>query len=791
MIKNYLKITFRILRRNSTYVIISLFSLAFAMAFCVFSYVNYDYTTNFDSQYTDVDDIYRLNSSISVNGGSEPWGLVPEPLVNTILNENTYDYSRIIDESAMVKTGGNVFPEKIYYVDKSFFDFFDIPFKTGGYSSMDVNTVVLGHDFSKKLFGEENPVGKHISLIADDGSEEIYDVVGVMEKLPKNSSFHFNVVAQIPVVSRLEDLSDWSSSKKITTFFSIKDSKNIVFLENHMNSFLDNQKETPNQWKVQKLYFQPFKEISKSSDSDFSTFVQGRVLKRNLRGFVVQVPAIMSLFILLITCFNYVNISIALSSKRLMEIGLRKVVGGNRVQLIRQFLLENQIVCFLAAALAIVLLNLLLPTLNSYADLELKIDFFGNVELWVFLLGLPFLTALVSGIYPAFYATSFTPITILRGNLKFGSFGKFTKILLTAQFTFSCLALITGILLTQNAIYQEEVDYGYSMDDIAVVQIANTSEYEIISNQLSLNPNILEFAGTQNHIGFRTRTSMVDMDGREINATVSTIGGEHYLNTMGVTLTQGRHFLPGNGVNLEKSIIVNQAFINQTNLEEPLGKEVLLDSLYYNIVGIVEDYKQNGLHEVVPPCILKKASTDNYKFIAVKSSPENLLHTKAYLEDSWYKVFPNKPYSGFLQTDVVAKERLMNTGIKNIALFLAFITILFSASGLFALISLKILEREKEIGIRKVMGASLGELLKIMSNELMIITVIAFVIGSSLGFLLVKKVVFSFIFAYHSPIGIGAFVATLAIMTLATVCTVGLKVYRSAMANPINALRDE
>ncbi|MBC7915684.1 MAG: ABC transporter permease, partial [Pyrinomonadaceae bacterium] len=277
----------------------------------------------------------------------------------------------------------------------------------------------------------------------------------------------------------------------------------------------------------------------------------------------------------------------------------------------------------------------------------------------------------------------------------------------------------------------------------------------------------------------------------EIKANVASIGGEEYLKTAGVTLKEGRHFYPGKSLDQDASVLVNETLLTTLNIKSPLGQKIKVDSAYYTIVGVVKDYKEMGLHGKVPPVILKSANPDDFNYLVARI-PENKL-TSVYksLQDTWHRVLPAKPFSGFMQNELIAKEVYMNEGFQSVAFFLALSTIALSASGIFALVSLNIIRRRKEIGIRKVLGASIVSIISLINKDFVKLMLTSFVIGSALGFLLIDNLLFRFVYVYHPEIGVLPFILTLLIILVTSAITIGAKVYKAAIANPIKALRTE
>jgi putative ABC transport system permease protein len=793
MFKNYFVIALRVLSKNKIYVALNITGLGFALACCILAYMNYDYRANFDSNYTDTENIYRLNSKKIVNGSVEEWGVAPLALGETLAKNNPgiKKIARLYSDTEVIKNKGVKFNERIYFADANFFEFFKFSVTAGNVAQFaNINTVIVSEAFAKKLFKDEDALNQKITIIDRKGAEQIYTVAAVINKLPANSSFQFDIITSFDNYFSKAEQIDWRNNNQVTAFISVADGNSTHAIEKQAQAYTGIYNSTRTDEKLEGFKLEPFKHIALSSDRDFEAYVNNSTLNANPRGVIVIGPAIMSFLILLIACFNFTNISISFASNRLKEIGIRKVLGGARQQLIKQFLIENIILCTMAAILAILFDGVLLSTFNSLFSLNLKFNF-GDPPFYIFLLILPLFTALISGIYPAFYISSFKPISILKGQTTFGRSNRFTRFLLFAQFSLSCFALIMGISLVKNASYQRKVDYGYAVNEMAVLQIDSASEYGILSAAIKSDPHITSIAGTVNQIGEGSPTLKVQVEGHEIQATVTTIGGEEYLKTAGVTLKEGRHFYAGKSPDQDAAVLVNETLLTFLNIKSPLGQRIKVDSAYYTIVGVVKDYKEMGLHGKVPPVVLKAAKPEDFKYLVARIPQNNLTSVYKTLQDKWHQALPAKPFSGFLQSEVIEKEVYMNEGFKSVAFFLAISTIALSASGIFALVSLNIIRRRKEIGMRKVLGASTASIVTLINKEFIRMMLVSFAIGSALGFLLIDNFVFGIVYAYHPKIGVVPFALTLLIILITSAITVGSKVYRAATANPIKALGAE
>ncbi len=795
MLRNYLKIALRVLWRNKVYVVINVVGLGFAIACCLLAYLHYNYRANFDQNHRQANAIYRLNSLRVTDQGTQAWAISPMPLAEAMQNSvvGVERMARLYSTNVVVKRGMSTFTERLQYADKNLFAFFTLPLKQGSLAQFgQPNQIIISQAMADKYFPQQMPIGRTLTVAESDSTEKTYTVGAVAQPIAANSSIQFDLMTTFEngLKAGRVDPTDWAKSTLITTFVEVKDKQTISHIATNLKPYAAIYNRSHPDWTLAGFYLQPFRELATSSDVDMPGYVQGSELTANPRGVLVIVPAVMSLFILLITCFNFTNISIAFASGRLKEIGIRKVIGGVKNQLIRQFLTENLVLCLLASAMALLFVSLLLPAFNQVTGIDLTFNFGQNYGLWLFLVLMPVGTALFSGLYPAVYISSFQPITILKGKTTFGSSNRFTRFLLISQFSLSCFALVVGITLSQNAAYQQKADFGYAIHEVAVVEVRNAQEYATFRQAVWQHPQVKSLAGASQQIGENSYTATAQTDKQQVQAQVAHVGGKAYLNSMGIRLAQGRHFYESS-LDADASILVNQTFVQQLHLRQPLGQRIRIDSASYTIVGVVTDYKEYGLHGLVPPCVLRLAKPDEYKFMVVRADVQALPLVVKQLQAAWHKALPNRSYRGFLQSELIEKEVRLNLGFQSVAYFLAIVTLLLSASGLFALVSLNIDRRRKEIGMRKVLGASVGQILGLINREFVRILLVAFTVGSALGYGFTNQFIFRFIYQYHPDAGPGAYLATLVILLFSCGLIIGTKVHRAATANPIQSLQTE
>ena len=793
MFSNYFKIAFRVLWRNKVYVGLNVVGMGFAIACCILAYLNYNYRAKFDKNHSQTGNIYRLNSERQVDGTKQTWGVIPLPLAQAMQKDlaGTERIARLSSAAVIAKREAYTFDEHIHYTDKALFDFFNFPLKYGNLSAFDKgNQVIISETLAEKYFPKQMPVGQSLTVLTADGDNKVYTVAAVAGKIPENSSIRFDIVTSFEngFANGNAPTDGWANSTRVTAFVEMKDRQAAHIVTANLLPLVAAHNRNHKDWMLEGFSLQPFSDLATSSDIDMSGYVHGSQLNSNPRGVLVIVPVIMSIFILIITCFNFTNVSIAFASGRLKEIGVRKVIGGRRKELIWQFLTENIVLCILASALALLFVNLLTPKMTELTGVDLSPDLNKDFGYWLFLLLVPAVSAICSGLYPALYVSSFQPIRILKGKTSLGSSNRFTRFLLLAQFSLSCFALVVGIVMTQNAAFQQKADFGYSINEVAVVQVNNPHEYQVLSQAILSNPQVKGVAGSAQQIGDGTYTLTAKTQSGDLQAQVAHVGGQQYLNAMGIRLAAGRNFHEGEA-DVNESVLVNQTFVEQSKMTQPLGQQVTLDSANYTIVGVVDDYKEFGLHDIVPPCILRLAKPDDYKYLVVRADKDKLSQVTNYLRTTWHKVAPDVPYRGFLQSDLIEKELRMTQAFKSISFFLAIVTLLLSASGLFAQISLNIDKRSKEIGMRKVLGASVLQIIGTVNRRFVHILLIAFGVGSVLGYLFTSKFIFQFIFKYHPDAGPEPYIVTFLAVLVCCIIIIGSKVYRAATANPIERLR--
>jgi ABC-type antimicrobial peptide transport system permease subunit len=410
---------------------------------------------------------------------------------------------------------------------------------------------------------------------------------------------------------------------------------------------------------------------------------------------------------------------------------------------------------------------------------------------WVFVILLVLGTGFLAGVYPALYVSSFSPVSVIKGESDFKGSGRLSMILLTLQFSISVMALVMGLVFARNAEYQRTLDLGYDRDKLIVVPVAQPI-FTSLREEVLANPKVISAEGTQNHLGWGSyRRPIKDQDMR-LEVDVMDIG-PGYAQTMGLRLLEGRLFdeTRKGADRSNNAIIVNRKFVDDLGWKEAIGRYVTLyDTIRLTIIGVVEDFYTSGVWQKIEPAMLRLSQSDRFGVLAVRANPGDLAGVLDYISLKWKELSPNSLFTGRLQEDLMQEEKDINGSILKVNVFLAVVATLLSLIGMFNMVSLDIIKRTKEIGIRKIQGAPVHILMLLISSKFLIVLIIASLIGSAGGYYMSLKLLDS-IWDYFVKIGIGILLVATLIIFAATIITILIKVAKAAMKNPVISLRYE
>jgi putative ABC transport system permease protein len=792
MIKNYLLITLRSMMKNKLFVIINVLGLGLATAVCIVAFLNWKFSDEWDSQHTNATNVYRIQSWRDTENGPERYAMVPIPLASNLETSLQADEKivRFIRTEHNFRVRDDVFRTMLAYSDSSFFDAFSLPLLNGNTKDFgDKNTIFISDDLAIRYFGKIEVTGEIITQIVD-GKPREFMIGAVFKDHQMNSSFDFDAITQWDNSTDigLQKIPQWYEWN--TTMLIIPNPARVTAITSEIQKYVAQHNDAREDFKIREFYLDNFIGIAKRSAEE--PRIRWNQLKGALPKVVVDVPSIMACLLLLLACFNFTNTSISLAGQRLKEIGIRKVIGGQRKQLIIQFLAENLFLCFLGLLMGLVIAEFLVPAYdNLWPWLELKLDYSENASLILFLAALLFLTAILAGSYSAFYITGFEPIEILKGKSKFGGTSWLTRILLSAQFSISVLTIVFAVGFYKNANYQKNYDLGYYTTGVISVDVQNQSGYETYRNAIQSNSLINTIAGTRHHLINWYERGSVRFESEEHETDILEVG-ENYLPAMNIRLLEGRDFDYQSESDRRESVIVTEQFVKQFNWKEsPIGKRIVWqDTIQLYVVGVAKDIYSRALFRPMEPSMLRCAPPSHYSQLVVNVDPENMIAVNEFMKEKWKMVFPNVLYNGQFIDNKMRESLETNYNGVIIFSFLGFFAALMSATGLFTLVSLHIVKKTKEIGIRKVMGAPLLNILRVIGLQFVLIILVAAFIGGGIGYVMVD---FSMDAAweYYEKVTITTFLLSAGIIFILALLTVGFKTFTTATMNPVRTLRDE
>jgi len=793
MFKNYLLVAFRALKKNKSYIIINTLGLGIALACCIAAYLILAFNIEFDSFHADkkVERIFKIHTHLQEKDGKKvqnnnaPMVLAPHAAPEVAGIER---FTRYISDGGYMRNGDKAFTQGISFADSTFFDMFDFPLVQGDHKSFkDKYSIFLQEETAKKYFGDEPALGKMLVLNFANNFEIQVVVGGVLKKMPVNNSFYFEAMMRIENLQDIHKLAldDWGDWRDPSTFMEISSPENAATISKQFSKYVPIRNEAKKDNPVEFYQLEPFK--SKFTQDD----IGWGYANMRMGSLAPIVFTAMAGLILLIACFNLTNTSIAITAKRLKEVGIRKAVGAMRQQIIFQFLLETIMTITLSLAVGLLIAQWLVPVFTTMWDLPYSLSDLSGVNLFISLMMLVFFASLLAGIYPALFNSKFKPVALLKGEVKIKGTNALTRTLVSFQFALSVIVLIAGVLFTQNSKFQEQIKFGYDKDMIITVRIQSESEFETMENAITANPKILEVSVSDHHVGYSSYQFPFKVDTAEYTAQLIGVG-KNYFETVGFTLKEGRFPNLENATERNESVIVNQALLDKINMTNPIDKIITVHEKKRHIVGVVDNHVDNLFRsKEAEPFIFYPADSSEFKMIQVRTEAQDLAETKTYLETTWKKIFPGKPFEGQFQEDILLKEtKNVNANLKNIFLFLTVLGGLLSASGIFSLASLNIAKRTKEIGIRKALGATVSNVVTLLNKEFVIILTISGILGSVGGFYLVDLLLTQ-IYAYHIPVGVFPVVICAVIIFVIGIFTTSMTILKAAKANPVKTLRSE
>lgn len=795
MLKNYFKIALRNLLKNKSYVLINTLGLGISLACCITAYLVLAFNIEFDSFHKDskVSNVYKLHAHVKEKDGRKTERIaVPMPLGPVMAEEisGVKQFTRFISNSGYVRYEDKAFREWLSFADSTFFDMFDFPLQSGTTKNFkDKYSIYISREMAKIYFGDEEPLGKTMVLNFQNNKELTVTVGGVLKRLPDNNTFGFSGLLRIENFEDINDLKadSWDNWRQPSTFISLAEGTQSAGVNKQLSRYLKVANEKKQDMLVESYTLEPFKSSHFNQDNINSSWVRLRISKLPLIAFTA-----MAGLILLIACFNLTNTSIAMTSKRLKEVGVRKTVGAARSQVVMQFLLETVMSIVLALIAGLLMAQLIVPAFTSMWQIPYGLEDLSGMNLFITLVILVFIASLLAGIYPALFNSKFKPVALLKGSVTINGTNTLTRSLTALQFALSIIMLIAGVVFIQNTKFQEQIKFGYDKDMVITVGVQSETEFKTMKDRIASNPKILKISVSDHQVGWSTYTSPVKVDTAEYESRHSGVGKD-YFETMGFTIAEGRAFDPENISEQKEMVMVNKAFLKKAGIEkDPIDKMIEVHGVKRRICGVLENHVEN-VHESkeAEPFVFYPSEPVAYKNLLVRVLPSDRGEVKTYLEKAWKELNPTKPFESRFQDDILLEgPKKTNANLKVIFLFLTFLGAVLSGSGIFSLASLNVTRRTKEIGIRKALGATALHIVSLVNREFVIILSIAMVLGSVGGYFATDWLL-SGIYAVHVTITpLPIIVCALVIFIIGLSCT-STTIMKAAKTNPVNTLRNE
>lgn len=799
MLKNYFKLAVRNLLKHKAYSFINIAGLALGMACCILILIYVQDELSYDKFHRDANRIFRVVITIDTRGVPTSFALTMGPLAAALV----HDYAEITDAVQILPAGTvqvspaadrHYYEDRAYLADTSFFHIFSFPLLHGdpAQALAQGNAVVITREKALKYFGQENVLGKRLDL---NGTS--YQVTGVMEDIPTASHFKPEVVSSMVLLRRQGFMRNWHANM-LHTYIKIADGVSPKALQQKISKIADryvgDEIRANNQSYT--YFLQPITAIHLHSDLRYEHEANGRVA-------YVQIFFAAAVLILLIACVNFMNLATALSMRRAKEAGLRKVVGANRSQLIKQFLGESLLHSILAVLFALMLVEMSLPFFNALAAKNLDLNFAANEYLLAGIVTITVIVGLLSGSYPAFFISAFKPAEVLKGKLttrtsapRFGA-PALQKKLVVLQFTIS-IALIAGTLVISRQLdFLREQNLGFMKEQMLVLGLRGRSDlaekFETYKSEFLQHPNVLSATASQSVPGRVVSNSLLTERGNRDNRVQMNLlfVDFDFLKTYGISLLEGRDFSKEITTDADgKVALLNEAAMQAFGWNDPnevVGRQ-FEGFTGPEAIGVVKDFHFKSLHQSVGPLMLM-IQPGNFQYISLRLKTGNTAETMAFLRQKWSALLPDKPFEYFFLDEDYDQQYQAEQRLGTVFGFFSILAISIACSGLFGLASFAAEQRTKEIGIRKVLGASVQSIIAMMSSNFLVLVVVSNIIAWPLAWFAMNRWLQNF--AYRIEIGWWMFALAGGLALLIALLTVSTQAIRAALANPVESLRYE
>ncbi|HEY4197305.1 MAG TPA: ABC transporter permease, partial [Mucilaginibacter sp.] len=803
MFRNYLKVSLRFLLKNRFFSLINIAGLAAGTLCCLYILLYVQDQYSYDKHHQDAKNIYRVTTSLAHTGDVAKMATASPPIAPALKSDfpEVVEYTRVVPTLG-VKAHLLTYKEKAFYendafmVDSTFFKVFTYHFTNGSPANAftDINSIVLLKPVADKLFGTADPIGKVITMDDADG-KNIFKVTGVVDESAGKSQLSANLFIRLNkngYGGGILTNNSWSGNNFTYTFVKLRADANAKALAAKLPAFLNKYAadQLKNDGMKKSLYLQPIGSIHTTSGYDAES---GKIVSSSF----LYVLILIAVLIQIIACINFMNLSTARASKRAKEVGVRKVIGAGKYDLIIQFLGESFLLSFIGIIIALPLLWLALPYLNQITQVNIQLYLFSDPRLWLMLGGLVIVTGLAAGSYPAFYMSAFMAIKVIKGNFTNQiSAHVLRRSLVVFQFVIS-IVLITGVIIIYSQLnYIKNRDLGFTKDQQIILTFHTNDtrkKMDALAADLQQLAEVRSISRASNTFGagsyydwgvYLPGTNPADAPDQQ-----NLFADEHFVKTMGIKMVAGRNLMAGDS----NKVLINEALAKRLNLDpsKAMGNTLLTgDTRKYQIAGVMKDFNYKSLHDNIHPfMIIYAPKADEVNNLIINTSTKNYQSFLAAVERVWRKDLPQTPFDYTFMNDRMQSAYENDMVLSRIINSFTLIAILISCLGLFGLTAFSAEQRNKEIGIRKVLGASVTGIVQLLSKDFLRLVIIAFIIASPIAWWAMNQWLQGFV--YRVTLSWWMFAASAVAAIIIALLTVSFQAFKAALANPVKSLRSE
>lgn len=804
MLFNYFKTSLRNLWKNKVFSAINIAGLAIGMAACILIMLFVLYEKGFDGLHTK--NIYRLDEVQKFEGMVAPQNVALSmfPMGPTLRSEfpEVENFTRVRQAQKYDLSLGDkkVFLPIAHFVDSTFLQMFDFPLVKGDRTTalQQPNSILLTQESATKIFGNEDPIGK--TVIHYIGDTTSLKVTGILADVPENSHLQFDALISFSTMIKPQFMNNWGGNW-LVTYLQLTPAANVASMEKRFPDYLKKHMAENEGWKFYELFLQPLKEVHSGSTQITHDYLNYQKFDSRYTNLFTLIAII----VLAIAAINFMNLSTAKSNERAKEVGIRKAIGAQRTQLTAQFLGESVLLSLMALVLALVLVKLSLPYVSNLSNRELQFSFlYSQPTMLIGGLAGALMVGVIAGIYPALFLSSFNAIKVLKGaRFSGGKTGSLRNVLVTIQFTSAIFLIIATVFAVRQLRFMQTMNPGFSKDQVMILPLdrVTSPKYDALKTEISASSLIAGVSASQQRLGNNLHQTGVVFHGdgpaRELTSSQIIVDPD-YLNLYKIEMVAGRNFSQDYASENGKAYIINESLAKELLKDHPKASmESLIGKMFGfggmdsagAIIGVAKDFNFNSLHHKIETLCMLNQRDWGFSEMSVKIRGGQTKEAIAQVKSIWTKFFPDHPFDYTFLDEHFASLYKADAQVSKVVGILAVLAIIISCLGLFGLASYSAERRVKEIGIRKVLGASVQSITTLLSKDFIRLVLIANIIAWPLAWFVLNKWLQDF--AYRISLNWMVFLLAGAVAILIAMLTISFHAIKTAMANPVKALRSE